>query len=288
LECVKNFTGNAYPGCTGGRPEWIWDYSRTQGGAAYEASHTLYNQISTAACQAGVTKDVRSEVDYWVQIANLDEEAMKCRIANHGPIHVSISIERTSLESYASGLWSDPECATRTIDHAVYLVGYGSELNQAGVMTDYWIIQNSWGTSYGSGGFFKIKRGINLCLVATDARYPVLKSATPPALEPIYALTGCLLSGDVWSTDGTYQKSFCIDNYVRNYEASRLACLAKGGRLYTFDTPEATFWLFNTTDTAWTKKNIVVDLYTSGQSGSGCQYITNNNPFGNVSEIESN
>jgi C1A family cysteine protease len=40
--------------------------------------------------------------------------------------------------------------------HAVVTVGYGNELGDP-----YWLVQNSWGTKWADGGFFKIGRGQN-------------------------------------------------------------------------------------------------------------------------------
>lgn len=288
MECMKVQQNNpSFDACSGGRPEWVWDYAKSTGGSVPEASHVKYNQNPFGACLTSLTKDPRAEVDYWVTIANGDEEAMKCRVANHGPIQVSISIYNTSLATYKSGIWDDPngDCNARKIDHAVYLVGYGSEMSQTGQIIDYWLVQNSWGAEYGITGFFKIKRGVNLCLIATDAMYPVLKTAFPQPLEPIYPLLNCILSGDVFSVSGTYIKSFCADNFGRNYESSRVACLQKGGRLYQFDSIEAEDALLSTADTTWTNNRFAVELFVSGTNANGCNGIYNNNPFGPVSGL---
>jgi Papain family cysteine protease len=210
---------------------------------------------------------------------------MKCRLALHGPMHVSITSEQTSMMTYKSGIWDDPEkscTATRSTDHAVTLVGYGTELSQTGVQMDYWIIQNSWGANWGTNGFMKMKRGINLCLVASNVAYPVLKTVSPQPLTPIYTPTGCDVMQDVFSSTGVYIKSLCIDSFGRNYENSRQDCLKKGMRLYQLDSPDATTGVFNATDTKWTSNNMITELYVYGNTNSVCNIITNMNPFGPV------
>ena len=45
--------------------------------------------------------------------------------------------------AYKSGIFDSP-CCEAPIDHAVLVVGYGTEDGQ-----DYWLVKNSWGTHYG-------------------------------------------------------------------------------------------------------------------------------------------
>ena len=45
--------------------------------------------------------------------------------------------------AYRGGIFDSP-CCEAPIDHAVVVVGYGTEDGQ-----DYWLVKNSWGTHYG-------------------------------------------------------------------------------------------------------------------------------------------
>jgi len=63
-------------------------------------------------------------------------------------------------------------CGTE-IDHGVLLVGYGT--TEEG--TDYFLVQNSWGTSWGDNGYIKlgIEEGRGVCGIQQFAVYPTLK-----------------------------------------------------------------------------------------------------------------
>ena len=74
-----------------------------------------------------------------------------------GPVAISVSAD--GWDSYSSGTFA---CSSGvTVDHAVLLVGYTS---------DYWIIKNQWGTSWGMSGYMNIARGENQdCAIGTSA-----------------------------------------------------------------------------------------------------------------------
>ena len=48
-------------------------------------------------------------------------------------------------------------------DHAVTVVGYGTENN-----VPYWLVKNSWGTYWGEGGYFRIKRNAKMCGIGDE------------------------------------------------------------------------------------------------------------------------
>lgn len=90
------------------------------------------------------------------------------------PVSVSIEADSRSFQLYKSGVYDDKSCGT-TLDHGVLAIGYGTENGK-----DYWLVKNSWSTSWGDNGYIKIARNSiststeGICGIAMDTSYPVL------------------------------------------------------------------------------------------------------------------
>merc|ERR1740130_2237561 len=91
---------------------------------------------------------------------------MMLELHKNGPLVVSFE-PSDDFMMYSGGIFSQTELAIPApmirshtewlkVDHAVLLVGWGEEMGQK-----YWLVQNSWGTDWGEGGYFRIARDIN-------------------------------------------------------------------------------------------------------------------------------
>ena len=69
-----------------------------------------------------------------------NETALEAAVAMQ-PVFAVIDASHNSFQFYLSGIYNEPSCSQTNLDHAVLIVGYGSE----GKGEDYWIVQNSWG-----------------------------------------------------------------------------------------------------------------------------------------------
>jgi C1A family cysteine protease len=89
------------------------------------------------------------------------------------PVSVAIEADQKDFQLYQSGVLTS-ECGT-TLDHGVLAIGYGTENGE-----DYYLVKNSWGTSWGDEGYIKLGRGPSYndgqgqCGILLQASYPVL------------------------------------------------------------------------------------------------------------------
>ncbi|MCL4142289.1 UNVERIFIED_CONTAM: hypothetical protein GTU68_055284 [Idotea baltica] len=106
----------------------------------------------------------------YVDIKQGSEDDLKKAVALVGPISVAIDASSNEFMAYKSGIFTTEDCSPVDLDHGVLLVGYGTDEGK-----DYWLVKNSWGTSWGMDGYIKMARNYkNMCGIATMASYPLV------------------------------------------------------------------------------------------------------------------
>lgn len=98
------------------------------------------------------------------------ELALLKAVANQ-PVSVGIDAGGFEFQFYSSGIFTG-KCGTE-LDHGVTVVGYGKTRDGM----KYWLVKNSWGTSWGEEGYIKMQRDVHskegLCGIAMQASYPL-------------------------------------------------------------------------------------------------------------------
>ena len=85
------------------------------------------------------------------------------------PVSIAIQADQPAFQFYSSGVLTG-SCG-QNLDHGVLAVGYGTYTDG----TPYWKVKNSWGPSWGQGGYILIEKSDkDLCCVLDAASYVVL------------------------------------------------------------------------------------------------------------------
>jgi hypothetical protein len=148
VDCSKN--GNQ--GCNGGWPKIAINYF-AQNGACSESGYPYTGRDGSCkkTCQA-VAKCGASRT-------SSGENALLTMV-NSMPTSIALSVSG-GFQSYKGGVFNGP--CTGQVNHAVLAVGYTDQ---------YWMVKNSWGGSWGSGGYIWMARGKNLCQMAGNNAVP--------------------------------------------------------------------------------------------------------------------
>jgi cathepsin L len=135
-------------GCGGAIAELGFTYVKNNG-IATEANWP-YKDVSGQCDEASHTKV--ATVAGCVKLAENNYTDLLTAVATIGPI--AVSVDASTWNSYSKGIYDgcDKE-KNMDIDHAVQLVGYGTEGG-----SDYWIVRNSWGPNWGENGYIRLLR----------------------------------------------------------------------------------------------------------------------------------
>ncbi|KAH7437364.1 hypothetical protein KP509_05G067800 [Ceratopteris richardii] len=136
-----------------------YGYIHKAGGLQLEADYPYKGVEGT--CKFDPSK-VAAKVSNFSTIV-IDEAQIAANLVKNGPL--AIGLNAAFMQTYIGGVSCPYICSKRRIDHGVLLVGYGEAGYAPARLKEkpYWIIKNSWGPSWGEGGYYKICQGHNEC-----------------------------------------------------------------------------------------------------------------------------
>ncbi|XP_058162140.1 dipeptidyl peptidase 1 [Dasypus novemcinctus] len=158
-------------GCDGGFPYLIAGKYAQDFGLVEEDCFPYSATDTPCVVKEGCLRYYSSEYHYVGGFyGGCNEALMKLELVRHGPLAVAFEVYDDFLH-YRGGIYHhtglrDPFNPFEVTNHAVLLVGYGTDPVSG---LDYWIVKNSWGTSWGEDGYFKIRRGTDECGIESIA-----------------------------------------------------------------------------------------------------------------------
>ena len=185
----------ANDGCGGGWPMTAMQYVQHAGGVAplanmtYKMVNMEKSQVTPTCDKAAVNAQIQDEsaaaITGWQVVAMSadDEDRMATGLLRNGPLAAAFNSH--GMDFYVNGIaggMSDSDVASASdqtaraacdpeyIDHAVLIVGYGTQDD-----VDYWTVKNSWGTEWGESGYYRMVRGSNHCGIANFVVHSVVK-----------------------------------------------------------------------------------------------------------------
>jgi len=120
-----------------------------------------------STCAYDKTKTYTWSLKGYTNIATNNAQALKTAIAD-GPTTVAIEADQFVFQFYSGGILNSKACGTN-LDHAVGAVGYGADATGK----PYYIVRNSWGTSWGVQGYVNIAivDGVGICGIQMEPAY---------------------------------------------------------------------------------------------------------------------
>ncbi|KDP38777.1 hypothetical protein JCGZ_05113 [Jatropha curcas] len=166
-ELVDCDTSGEDQGCEGGLMDDAFGFIKKNGGLTTEANYPYQGTDDT--CNTKKAADKAAKINGYEDVPANSEQALLKAVANQ-PVSVAIDASGSAFQFYSGGVFTG-DCGTE-LDHGVTAVGYGTSDDG----TKYWLVKNSWGTSWGENGYIRMERDIDakegLCGIAMEPSYP--------------------------------------------------------------------------------------------------------------------
>ncbi|HAF30325.1 MAG TPA: hypothetical protein DCG75_14885, partial [Bacteroidales bacterium] len=165
-------------------------------------SYFPYTDADNQSCPSSASSAPKTKFESWHRVASSDVAAIKTAIMTYGVVDAAVYVT-TSFSNYSGGVWSDSNnsCsngAYTTTNHAISLVGWGNDATYG----DYWILRNSWGSSWGEGGYMRI--AVNSAAVDCAVCYMVYENVPQaPVADFSASETTVLVGSSVSFTDAS-------------------------------------------------------------------------------------
>jgi KDEL-tailed cysteine endopeptidase len=163
VDCATGISYGSH-GCNGGQMEGAFKYVIEHGQC------TLTSYPYTAIDGTCKSCSTVAHISSCSDVKPNDQISLKAAVAQQ-PVAIAIEADTRYFQSYSSGVLTSSSCGTN-LDHGVLIVGYGEENGQ-----QYWLVKNSWGTTWGDKGYVKIARSestndAGICGIAMDPSFP--------------------------------------------------------------------------------------------------------------------
>ena len=169
VDCVKNIMG-CCNGCNGGNYEPVYGGYAKDNAMFTESDWPYTGKDGTCSSKPSGKSPTTMKTTGYTAITSKNEDALKTAL-NTQPVSVAIQANQLAFQLYNGGVFNNSKCGSK-LDHAVLLAGYGTENGQ-----DYYLMKNSWGSSWGEGGYMKMAMngdGPGMCGVQMQPVVPLM------------------------------------------------------------------------------------------------------------------
>jgi len=136
-----------------------YDVPQTEDGTSFPYCYQLQGeQFDTCLDGKTAMRKYRAKTCYNV---SADIDSIKHDLVKYGPVLCGLMVFEDFLTTYdGKSVYAPTTGATAAGGHAVCIQGYGHD---SASNMDYWLIKNSWSSSWGDNGYFKIQQGNTMC-----------------------------------------------------------------------------------------------------------------------------